>query len=74
MNGHWTNRLRTKTKQGERRKKTRNEKLAKKEHKPEERKIITGKEILNKKRKSAKIRENKFYFKIKHFLIFNCSK
>ena len=55
MNGHWTNRLRTKTKQGERRKKTRNEKLAKKEHKPEERKIITGKEILNNKRKSAKI-------------------
>ena len=58
MNGHWTNRLRTKTKQGERRKKTRNENLAKKEHKPEERKIITGKEILNNKRKSAKIREN----------------
>ena len=58
MNGHWTNRLRTKTKQGERRKKTRNENLAKKEHKPEERKIITGKESLNKKRKSAKIREN----------------
>ena len=58
MNGHWTNRLRTKTKQGERRKKTRNENLAKKEPKPEERKIITGKEILNNKRKSAKIREN----------------
>ena len=33
-------------------------KLAKKEHKPEERKIITGKEIFNNKRKSAKIREN----------------